>query len=348
MALEMECEPVGDRRCSGNTIEVCNDRWQWVPDKNCGDDVCVAGKCEPSICDPDMPSCLDSTTRAVCNSDGTGWLESESCGRGYCQDGACRDPYCRRGDRKCDDRKDAYYVCTNSGQWRGPTMCSGDDACIDGVCQKRVCTSETRTCTRDGKAIETCRQKGTRKSRTPCGSGQLCRSNPDCRPIRGARVVFRSVRLEYEFGTQNTQKKSGQEDDTTMQVKSLALRCQATGSPASYLPLLTPRERTLPSVEAPYEAQPGDWEATSTTSGDSGNSVPGRDKLTVTCGLSQSGKRHSFVRRNHAWDLTSEGRHTLVLGGGKSSRRLPYGIERIEIDYSLKIELEDVEGSDEK
>ena len=108
------------------------------------------------VCCPGSATCLDMTTRRVCNASGSGY-ETETCmGEKICKDGKCADkPVCTPGDRTCHNDSTAL-VCRPSGTSRRTENCDSGETCIDGNCVSG--SPNGADCSKDGDcAGGTCR-----------------------------------------------------------------------------------------------------------------------------------------------------------------------------------------------
>ena len=101
---ELDCTFLGQRRCLGNSTQICGDRndddcREWGDTQSCGSNqICQDGSCVNTGSNQCSPSgavrCYDAKSRQIClDSNGDGWLEwssSQSCASGQeCQNGTC-------------------------------------------------------------------------------------------------------------------------------------------------------------------------------------------------------------------------------------------------------------------
>ena len=78
------------RACVGNEVHTCGLPSDESFVEDCGEEICVRGKCYPKTCEPGTAACLSAASVGTCNESGTGVTgEFTHCGMGWCKDGVC-------------------------------------------------------------------------------------------------------------------------------------------------------------------------------------------------------------------------------------------------------------------
>ena len=141
----------GDRRCSGNMIEVCQNRsWQTESDCSLSGKACDNATCiTPRVCDTGVTLCTDEHSLKSCNANGQ-WDNSTCDGNKICHDGACVDSIpeqpenpdqpktCYVGDLICNG--DLLQFCQND-TWTTAVDCSASGQ----ICKINVCAPKDQT-----------------------------------------------------------------------------------------------------------------------------------------------------------------------------------------------------------
>lgn len=204
-----------DRDCS-MLNQVCNLGRMLCVDcvtaRDCGGgQYCTAeGDCEMQVCAPGAASCVNGTTRGVCNDDGSRRVET-ACPAGanavaQCASGSC-SLRCESGFADCDGEaltgcevslRSSSANCGSCGR-----RCGAEQVCTAGSCVAGPCpTGQTRcngVCTDTSSDAANCGGCGTR-----CGADQLCASG-SCvaRPCPSGQTRCDGVCVDTSSDTRN-------------------------------------------------------------------------------------------------------------------------------------------------
>jgi hypothetical protein len=92
MEMTSDCEG-NERRCVGNTVEICQSGTFVLRETCMADEVCMFGNCVPAnmnACTPGATRCAGATAVETCEADGMSWSAAQACGENEeCQDGIC-------------------------------------------------------------------------------------------------------------------------------------------------------------------------------------------------------------------------------------------------------------------
>ena len=163
------CEGLVAVRCDGEqeTRVSCLEPSECTTASGC---YCLAGACLPRVCTPGSTRCNDDTVE-VCDDDGAGYVESETCGETeVCLTGACLPRDCDANTVECVG--DRLVSCGSDGLIGAVTDCSAEGGfcsdegdqpqCIDRICEpgSRICEDQrVLECDERGAgyaAVETC------------------------------------------------------------------------------------------------------------------------------------------------------------------------------------------------
>ncbi|ACY14613.1 hypothetical protein [Haliangium ochraceum] len=221
----------------------------------------------------------------------------EYCGAGLaCEAGRCVvERVCEPGATRCVG--DVRLQCNAQGSGEDELGCGEGERCREGACvaiasgdepgtdaQMSVeataqCPGAAAQCADDGRALLRCTGAGELRARA-CEQGSLCREGA-CRGLLSAWVQLDATLPEALPESE----------------QRMIMWCDVEGERVRWAldPSTRPPYRT---ITLPYQAPPPDAPHT----------------LSVACWLSAGDKRSEVQRRVHAWDLSSEGAHTLPLG----------------------------------
>lgn len=121
---------VGEHRCNGSLLEVCNSSRQWQTQQVCAQtcDTSTTQCSTDTTCTPASRRCNDQQIQ-VCNSTGTAWLTVETCAVA-CNAGLCTGA-CTPGARRCNGN--APEECNGGGTaWVQENACA--TFCYKGSC----------------------------------------------------------------------------------------------------------------------------------------------------------------------------------------------------------------------
>ena len=131
--------------------------------KYCIDDICVGGT-----------SGCDGNAVAVCNEEGSAWLDPVPClATQYCEEAACFDQVCPPDQIYCDGN--VLNTCDEIGKEVIEGIdCSGQDLiCYAGECKDLVCTPLAHFCP-DPVTKAVCAESGMDFQAVACGEGTFC------------------------------------------------------------------------------------------------------------------------------------------------------------------------------
>jgi len=184
----------GQLRCSGSTIEICNDDGTaFVAAGACSDsEICISGVCQSTACEPGETRCSGDTLitcigggandqQTPCGAAGRTCTETE--------DGArCVLRICEPGSAECTTNDDGAFVarqCSADGlSYTSEVVCDETDVCSDGMCTARICFPGVATCVDNG-AYVACDASGGSTSIITCEDNEYC-----AEPVEGqARCV---------------------------------------------------------------------------------------------------------------------------------------------------------------
>lgn len=120
------CEP-GRERCQGAVVEQCSDDGTgWHAREQCAQACQQNGEtagCADAVCVPHAARCLDATTREICNSQGTAWVQAPCAPdtEARCSDGLCLPRQC------AVDRDDRGFVMRRDTRCDGNVLLACDD-----------------------------------------------------------------------------------------------------------------------------------------------------------------------------------------------------------------------------
>lgn len=139
-----ECAP-GERRCMGETAQVCTGAGFWSLPQNCGGGTCMDGNCVQSCveaCTPGTARCApEGLQRCETGPDGCGvWTapspcpDPQRCVEGQCAEEGCQAD-CSPGARRCVGPT-AYTECAGEEcpRWQPATDCGEGETCSGGQC----------------------------------------------------------------------------------------------------------------------------------------------------------------------------------------------------------------------
>ncbi len=120
-----DCTPGESLQCDGDhSVVVCNDDGDGVETEACPDSApnCFQGECGDQICEPGVPSCLDTATSQICNQDGTGYGPPIPCeGDAVCDNGTCSS-ICEFGPKQASSHFGCEYWTVYLDQYDEPDV----------------------------------------------------------------------------------------------------------------------------------------------------------------------------------------------------------------------------------
>ncbi len=195
-----ECNPEGQRQCSGNGFVVCgnhdeDDCLEWGGLNACeGTQTCSGGRCREGCvneCAEDTKQCSGNGAQTCGQYDDDECLEwsaivpcdqGESCSNGECAT-RCTNECGALNQRQCSGN--GYQVCGNHDddaclEWGVVSACPAGQACANGECAERcanACAEDSKQC--QGNGVQTCGNFNEDPclewgAVAPCPDGQTC------------------------------------------------------------------------------------------------------------------------------------------------------------------------------
>lgn len=120
-----DCTPGEVLECADDgALTVCNDDGDDFETQACPDSApnCFQGECGDQICEPGVPSCLDTENSQVCNDDGTGYSPPIPCGDdSVCENGTCTTA-CEFGPKQASSHFGCEYWTVYLDQYDEPDV----------------------------------------------------------------------------------------------------------------------------------------------------------------------------------------------------------------------------------
>ena len=146
----------GTKSCLGNIPQSCDGQGQWQSAPACTY-VCRAGGCM-GVCLPGTRQCSSSGVPQSCNADGD-WDSGAACPF-VCANGGCTGS-CKPGQMGCNGN--SPQTCTSAGEWQSGAVCQY--VCTNGGCAGS-CTPGAHQCSDN--VPQTCTSNGVWQSGTAC------------------------------------------------------------------------------------------------------------------------------------------------------------------------------------
>lgn len=204
---------VGQHRCSGARLEVCNTaRTGWDLADTCETEaLCDAGNqvCVPSACTANTVTCVGGLL-STCNASGTGFSSQQMCGVGLCNQAAQRCDACTAGQYRCTNA--ALEVC--NGMRTGfitEATCASAALCDAAAeaCIPQVCEPSQTTC--EGDVLSVCNATGSDFSnQTTCGPNLCDQAGRQCDVCQANQRVSCNGGAAYYLCSNTGQSQSSQ------------------------------------------------------------------------------------------------------------------------------------------
>ena len=146
----------GDRRCSGNTPQLCDEKGLWQNDGTC-EYACVGGNCT-GACVPNSMQC-SGTVAQTCDIAGV-WQSGPDC-QYVCSAGSCTGK-CKPNSKQCAGQ-DAQTCDSTGWSWKTSSVCPY--GCAEGNCSGD-CVPGSKRCS--GTVAETCDATGQWQNESTC------------------------------------------------------------------------------------------------------------------------------------------------------------------------------------
>ncbi len=188
------CEPREDFRCSGATLQRCNDDGSgYATYRTCDSAaLCKAdtGSCTARVCEPNRYACQGDQLRR-CNADGSALDAGQACGAGLCDSANGRCLFCRPNSVFCGPNDGTVETCNASGT--GSTGLGCSLRCLQNQCIAcdpanvgEGCGECATRCTADYRCSRNPADIPYHKSCTRCNGGAcagFCDPLYDCQPL---------------------------------------------------------------------------------------------------------------------------------------------------------------------